>query len=534
MSLRLQPPPPVNLMTKHIPRHSAAIVALILLAAALVRLAAPETRPMHADEAVQTYIFAGLLEQGDYRYNPEHYHGPLPHFINLPLMRAFGIRTLDTLQAWEFRLQPALLGVLLAGLAVLCARGAGCGWRAAVLAGFSPLLVYYGRMAIHETLLACMALAAPLAAERWLARRRMGWLLALGLALGCLHATKETWSIIAFSWAAAALAFGPRKILHALRETGAARIALVAAVALATSFLLYSDFGRHPGGFADAWSTQFSYRTGGGHDRPWYYYALEIMGFYPALGWLRGEGVITLFALAACAALRHRHGGYVARELRIPALPLFLALSAAVQIAVYSIIKYKMPWLMVVPAASLAPLAAHGWKRLCAGRSWNVRAACSLACAAFVLAGGAAQAWSSAFTRAADPDLPLAYVPTLDEADAALTRAVAALPSDAPVAVIGDNYWPLPWYLRAHRGRTGYFSDAEAPAPEELRQFALVLHAGYQIDPVPAEVAARSSVHELRPGYFVRITRNNRQEKERAGVDDPPAAQRGEAAAERE
>jgi len=588
---------------------SFILPALLLALAAAARFAALDSRPMHADEAVQTYIFSELLERGDYHYDPSHFHGPLPHFINLPLLRALGIHSLDTLQAWQFRLQPALAGLLLALLAGACAGSASAATRhrAMFLAAVSPTLVYFSRMAIHETLLALCALAVPFAAARWLehfkhkracldacagsgglqtagqgatrlafekhldaqtgerrdciasggmetappscrSRSFHGWLLVAAAAFGCMHATKETWSVIAFSWAVAALVLivlCPRKARDAARAAGPWRIALAAtlavAVAMGISFLLYSDFGRRPAGFSDAWRTLFAYRTGGGHEKPWWYFLADCLGFYRAGNWFAGEGVICLLALAGGVAQAGRLSSLSLRSsLRnrrvrfttfpavvepvasletqkpsgppgrgaadIPALPLFLAVSGAAQVVVYSIIKYKTPWLMLVPLASFVPLAAHGWTRLRGGArararfSWRA-AACALAIAAGLLAPMV----SSSFIAPAGADFRFVYAPTLPEADAELARIAAALPADARVAVIGDDYWPLPWYFRAMRERAGYFSEAEAPAPAQLREFALVIHAGAQLD--PAVTGRGWRVLELRPGYYVSVSR---------------------------
>lgn len=482
--------------------------------AALLRLPHLDERPMHADEAVQAYIFADLLEHGKYRYDPAHYHGPLPHFINLPLMGALGVQELGALQPWQFRLQPALAGLLLVVLAAFCAQNqsrssfpfsqkiedgmaktrspVSAFWPAALLAACSPLLVYFSRMAIHETLLACLALAVPLAAARFLKTRRAGWLIVAGVALGGLHATKETWSIIAFSWAVAAVALGPRKIWRLLRETGAARLALAVVVALAVSFLLHSNFGRHPRGFADAWLTLFQYRTGGGHDKPWSYYLTDILAFRSAgRGWY-GEGAILIFAAPSSPPAS-----------AAPALPSFLALSSVVQIAVYSIIGYKTPWLMLVPVAGLAPLAGCGlaWMtgRRPDGGPWR-----SLGVAASLLVllfGVTPQLRDVTRARATDPALPVVYAPTLPGADVALSHAVASLKPGELAAVIGDDYWPVPWYFRARRDDTGYYEEFEAPG--DLSPFALVVRCGYAPPPAahPGDVLV-----ELRPGYYARIS----------------------------
>ncbi|MDR0901370.1 MAG: hypothetical protein LBM92_01190, partial [Opitutaceae bacterium] len=566
----------------------ASISFLCLMGiAALFRLAYLDKRPMHADEAVQAFIFSDLLEHGKYRYDPAHYHGPLPHFINLPLMRALGIHKLDTLQPWQFRLQPALAGLL---LVLLCAAASGKvaseTWQvesdewlvagrettalagvfrpsalslqpsfivAAMLAVWSPLLAYFSRMAIHETLLACLALAVPLASARFLATRRLRWLLAAGAALGGLHATKETWGVIAFSWAAAALATGPAGAWRLLRETGAARLALAAAVALGVSFLFYSNFGRHPRGFADAWLSLFQYKTGAGHEAPWSYYLTDILAFRSAGGGYYGEGAILIFAAigavfrmrnAECgmrneeqdrpsvfscgaaapnSAFRTPHSAFVSPR---SALPSFLALSAVAQIVVYSIIGYKTPWLMLVPVACLVPLAGRGFVWMCGCLPRERRAAApgqsdeparpgkspvatiwrqvigSLAAFLILFLGVFPQLHDVRHARATDPALPLVYAPTLPEADAALRKAVASLKPGELAAVIGDDYWPLPWYFRARRDDTGYYGESEAPG--DLGQFALVVRCGFAL---PSGMRPGDKLVELRPGYYARISK---------------------------
>ena len=573
------------------PLTTLALLALLLALAAAARFANLDSRPMHADEAVQTYIFSDLLEHGDYRYDPSHFHGPLPHFINLSLLSALGIHSLDTLQAWQFRLQPALAGLLLVLLAGACAGGgasanAATRHRAILLAAVSPTLVYFSRMAIHETLLALCALAVPFAAARWLEGRegregrKKRWLLAAAVAFGCMHATKETWSVIAFSWAVAAVvlvvmrprkagaigsnatllpgnarvpraasgvppdaclgAWAGRPSQHACRvrhpEAGArsrrtafaaalttvtalelvTALALAAAVAMGISFLLYSDFCRHPAGFADAWRTLFAYRTGGGHEKPWWYFLTDILGFYRAGNWFAGEGVICLLALAGgVAAWRRRQRHRQARDTAkaaIPPLPLFLAVSGVAQVIVYSIIKYKTPWLMLVPLASFVPLAAHGWACLRGEPSGRARFSWrAAACALAIAAGLVAPMLTSNFIAPTNTDYRFVYAPTLPEADAELSRIAATLSlsadanANAQVAVIGDDYWPLPWYFRTLRERAGYFSEADAPPPAQLRAFALVIHAGPQLDPTVTGQGWR--LLELRPGYYVSVSR---------------------------
>lgn len=467
------------------PRARVWLVAVVVLAAVL-RLAWLDERPPHADEAVQAYVFADLLEAGDYRYDPTHYHGPLPHYLNLVWMRAAGLRTLDDIEAWHLRLLPALAGIGVVLLAAAIARREGgetAGVRAALLAAFSPLAVYYSRMTIHETLLVALVLAAPWAVSRFLATRRARWLIVTGVLLGCLHAVKETWIIAAAAYLVAACLLWPKETWRKLRAGLLGPLWLTAGVALAVSLFLYSGAGRHPEGFIDAWLTFFLYEKDAGHAKPWFYYATDLLGFRPAAGWLWGEGVIVAAALASLVVLRRRPGGPAG----------FLAVAGSVQIVVYTLIGYKTPWLMLAPVACLVPWAAQGWETLARAETRRARAASACLWALLVLVS-VPQAVIGGWLRPADPGIPFVYSPTTPAADAALKTFVAGLPGDALVAVSGENYWPLPWYFRAMRDRVGYFEDE--PAHPERFQARVTTGLGGDGEPV-----------ELRPGYFLRLLR---------------------------
>jgi predicted membrane-bound mannosyltransferase len=66
-----------------------------------------------------------------------------------------------------------------------------------------------------------------------------------------------------------------------------------------------------------------------------------------------------------------------------------------------------------------------------------------------------------------DPTNPLAYSPTVEDAgrvpELIAMRLGTRAAGDAPpfVQVIGDDYWPLPWYLRRYE-RTGYWASMPA------------------------------------------------------------------------
>jgi predicted membrane-bound mannosyltransferase len=102
-------------------------VALVLLAASLLRFSDLDAKPLHNDEAVQGYKTGLLLESGTYRYDPTGHHGPTLYFLDLPIARLRGESTLAGLSEVSLRLLPALAGLasVLTVLALRSLIGAG-------------------------------------------------------------------------------------------------------------------------------------------------------------------------------------------------------------------------------------------------------------------------------------------------------------------------------------------------------------------------------------------------------------------------
>jgi hypothetical protein len=167
--------------------------------------------------------------------------------------------------------------------------------------------------------------------------------------------------------------------------------------------------------------------------KPWFYFLKWLLRYEPALlaGGLLGSGL----------ALRRRDpwGSFCAVW--------FLS-----QLAIYSIIPYKTPWLalnILLPAALVAGfLVRESWER----HSPTAR----IAVAAVLLLGLGWSGWRAfdvTFRRYDDPRLEIPYVQTRREAMGvvALVRDVA---SQAPAGrnltlhALLPYRWPLPWYLR--------------------------------------------------------------------------------------
>jgi predicted membrane-bound mannosyltransferase len=150
----------------------------------------------------------------------------------------------------------------------------------------------------------------------------------------------------------------------------------------------------------------------------------------------------------------------------------FLALSAAFHFIIYSLIAYKTPWLMVLPWLHVCLLAGF------VGLGLSAKAKAASACLMVLMLAAFSIQWiqsrHATGRLASDDRNPYAYVPTSEDIEElgpwleSLDRAVPDF-SLEPIAVIGAEYWPLPWYLR-HYKQIGYWSQP----PASLERLPLV------------------------------------------------------------
>ncbi len=429
-------------------------------------------RPFHADEATGARITANRLETGTLNFDPTHYHGPLLSGMAMPLCKLRGEDRWSALQKTTLRTIPALAGTLLLLVPLIGRRRFGdpamC--LAAAFLACSPLLVYYSRMFIHESLLVLFGMAVPF----FLWKKSRWWI--AGLLVGLMFATKETFAISVIAWSGAGLLLAWEKramidraaVSAAWRDCRAA-LFLAGLLAAFTAAFFYSGGFRNPQGVVDAVRTFFVYETVGGHDKPFGYYALFLLVPEKSGGVRWFETPLLLLALWAYAA-SFRNGVFAtaARDgVR------FFCHAAAGHFLIYSLIAYKTPWLACLPWAHVAVAAGFAVTGL-AKRNMVIRVVIPLA-----VAGGLYSQFKVCRLAngryASDFRNPYAYVPTRTDVEGLeswLLRFREVAPDGAlePVAVAGTDYWPLPWYLRSF-SRIGYW-----PQPvDDMRHMPLVI-----------------------------------------------------------
>lgn len=463
-------------------------LALIACVAWWLRTIDLARRPMHADEANQAVKAGELLETGRYTFDPRDHHGPTLYYAALPVAWLRGQRTLAALDAITVRLVPAFAGTL--GVLLLALLAAPLGrWpapAAAALLAVSPPAVYYSRYFIQETLLATSTLAALVCAERWWRTGLVRWALAAGGCAGLMLATKVSALLFVCAGLGALILVRPRP-LPTLRP--GRDMLLAAGAALVVLALFYSSFGTHLGGLRDAiasYGYAWTRVTGDtGHGKPWWYY-LQLFAWQRTGGLVWEQLVFFTLALA----------GLVTALVTGEKFLRWAALYTLIVATVLSLTPYKTPWHAIHLVPGLALLAAGALAAI------PVRPL-AFAAAAATLAMLTAQTWRAAFLRPADARNPYAYVHSSPDvlkyralAEAALQRA----PGE-PVRIVGEEYWPLPWYLRG-LPCVGYWST---PPPD--CDGALIIATAAQSAAVRARLhgAYRESYLGLRPGIICTV-----------------------------
>ena len=426
----------------------------VIVAGLWLRLDSLAERPMHADEATGARIAARRMTDGGATFDPRHYHGPLLADLAIPLCHARGETGWREMTKDTLRLVPAIAGSLMVLLPLLGRRRFGNApmLLAAALLATSPLLAYYSRMFIHETLLALCGVALLLVPPR---AARFG---VHGFLLGLMFAAKETFAISVLAWTGAAvvLAIENRHSLdRALLRRWLGPAALCAAVFVLTAGFFYTDALRHPAGAIDAVRTFFVYETVAGHDKPaGWYFRLLAMPHEAAGVWWFGTPVLALALWAWATSYRKATGADRTRgQVR------FLGWSATGHFLIYSLFAYKTPWLACLPWAHVCLLAGFALR----GRAGIL----PIGIAALTAVTQFHQARIACGRLASDVRNPFAYVPTRPDVErlaAWLVKMRATLPPGTldNAGVVGRDYWPLPWYLRDFPN-VGYWSD---PPPE--------------------------------------------------------------------
>jgi uncharacterized protein (TIGR03663 family) len=490
---------------------STALIPLIFIAALAFRLPHLDTRPLHNDEAVNAIKVAELWQHGDYRYDPDEYHGPTLHYATLPFLWLSGAKTSAEIPDRVLRLAPVFFGAALV-LLLLLFRDV-IGNRAllfsALFIAVSPAMVFYSRYFIHEMLLVYFSVLTIGSGWRYTQTRAPKWAVSAGLGVGLMFATKETFvlNIAAITIAGFATTWLSRKptSFRELRSLVPLRhVALFVGAALLLWLLFFSSFFTKFHGLLDSILTYFPWlkRAGGEspHIHPWYFYLQRLAWFHPIKGPTFSELLILLLALAGAIFSFTRKQSPLLR---------FLALYTILLTLIYTAISYKTPWCLLQFYWGMIILAGIGAAAIIETfRTPPLRIAVTV----LILAATAqltTQSYRASYLYASDQRNPYAYAQTVPDILNLVTRAegiarVSPAGFDTIIKVISpeSDYWPLPWYLRRFKNIGWYDKLPEDP-------FAPIIIVSAKLDARLDEKSEKkwimAGLTELRPRQFFEL-----------------------------
>ena len=492
---------------------------LLLVAGLALALRLPELdrRPMHNDEGVNAMRFRSLWVSNTYQYDPNEFHGPTLEYSTVPSAWLSASHDFNSFTESTFRRVTVAFGVGLILLLFLFADALGkletlC---AAGLTAISPAMVFYSRYYIHEMLLVFFTALTVAACWRYLQTKSSGWSLLAGVGLGLMYATKETFVFALISMlAAAACASAWGRWLDGQRVNRKSHLNLkhifaALAAALLISMAFFSSLFTNVRGPLDSLRTYLPWlhRAGGAspHVHSWYFYFRRLVFFHYPNGPFWSEALIVVLAVVGfVAALTRRwqcQGNVTFMRI--------IAFYTAGLTLIYTVLSYKTPWCLLGflhGMILLAGVGAAALLRACQPRSLKWTAGI------FLLAGSAQlawQAWRASFPYCASQFNPYVYAQTspdilklVDKVEA-LAR-VSPQGHDAVVKVMapGNDYWPLPWYLR----RLNYVGFWNRIPPDPLAPI-MIVSSEFQaaFDERPEKTHLMAGYFQLRPQVFFEL-----------------------------
>jgi uncharacterized protein (TIGR03663 family) len=491
---------------------------LLIIAVALAfRLPDLDRRPMHNDEGVNAIKFRSLWEKNSYRYDPKEFHGPTLPYGTLPSVWLNSSRDFAQFDETVFRLVPVAFGVGLILLLFLLADGLGKAETlcAGVLTALSPAMVYYSRYYIHEMLLVFATALVLAAGWRYTRTGKAGWCLLIGLGIGLMHATKETFVFAVFALGAAVAGemLWERRIERRAADFKRyfrwqhASLALLVAVTI--SLVFFTSLFTNANGPIDSLKTYSTWinRAGGDspHTQPWFFYFRRLLFFHYAKGPYWSEALILILATAGTVGALNRRRLTTAN----PALVRTIEFYSIILASIYTVLPYKTPWcalgfwhgtilLAGVGAVEIARRCRPGWQRF--------GVVTALAAGTIHLGW---QAWQASFVFGASQLNPYVYAHTSPDV-LKLVSKISDLSRFSPdghrtvvkVMSPANDYWPLPWYLRQFPN-VGWWGQVPQDPLAPIMIVASKFEAAF--DARPDKTHLMAGYFQLRPQVFLEL-----------------------------
>lgn len=495
----------------------AGTLAAIFVFSIYLRFEGIDTRAMHSDEAVQAYRVGEMLAGKTFVYNPQDFHGPTLYFFTFWLCKIFGIASFAELTETLVRAVPAIVGAL--GCVLIPLSFFGKKILPVALAGTllaaSQIAAFYSGYFIQETILVVFAWTA---AGIWFFREKnlLNALLA-GICAGIAVASKETWLLMA-----AAFALGGagiillRRHFHEPGESAkqfAKRLGIATVAAGTIAALFYSSFGQNPGGLADffvAFKNYFFTGTNSEspHGKSFFYYAKLLSQNERWLLFFAGTP-LALFLLRTFFPTRKERKFGCRFMLSDFSKIVFTASATLAILILYSLLPYKTPWcvLGLIPGIALMPALVAESRVLRTIYENRIERGIIAIFLFWALCRVPDFGKSESGLRYEHPYDDIVKIFPVIEKSKANFIAGGGNPENFFVALVGPEYWPLPWYLR--RERVGWWKTiSEVPPPAAVTVAEIEIWLEADATGTATKKSRTIFCAGLRPGVIVEAREN--------------------------
>jgi uncharacterized protein (TIGR03663 family) len=438
-----------------------------------------EIRPVHTDEAVNAIITSVRLSGEAYHYDPNDRHGPSLSWLESNIFKFHSVNKLIEMNATDLRLGSVFitaLSILVLGLFIEAIPSAIL--TSAFLFGLGAPFVFYGRYALHEPILIFATLLLVASLNKFWTTGRLRWSIIAGLSVALAVTTKES-SLITLIVLGIALYFCIQigsgrdqliRIRSSLINQNRVRFAITLVLFTSVSIIIlaYTSMGKNPSGLYDFLRSipLLLKRAGGsGHEKPWNTYILWLLKptelSFPFFGWI----TLVFATLGAIRSFISNKNTFLIRILVLYGTLIFI---------IYSSTPYKTPWLMLEFLMPAVLVAGYGMASLWSSSSSTLNLLAQRAITLLIVFLLVRQTDRLCFRYTNESQNPFSYSSTSPDIARLVLRLnhVASFTDEhSPfiIAVVAEDYWPLPWYLRSFN-HVGYFSHL----PETLEPRAVI------------------------------------------------------------
>jgi len=400
-------------------KHFWITFSIILALTIITRLIFLDIRPLHHDEGNNYFFAQQIFETGKFIYDPTNYHGPLYFFA---LFLSFAILGFTE---FSLRLPAAIFGILavLAPFALIKNNGKKYIIPSLLLLA-SPSILYYSRYSIHESALMLFSIALIIFTTKFFQEKNFIYLPYMAMAMAFSLTTKET-AIISMGAVGLIALTNWKNIFSIAWKKYYLYIFGSFYVFIIIYYALFSWFFSNPQGMVHSFEGFFPWAKRGisevGHIKPFYYY-LKLMALY--------EAPLLILGIFSFFRYFKNKNPYV-KNFSLYFLVLFFT---------YSLIPYKMPWIVINLTAPLCVLSGMSLENISSKKIKALVGALSI-----TILSMAAIYFN--FIRPWQEDNPYAYVHTNINAVEMVKKVNSLYGPGSQILIASNEYWPLPFYF---------------------------------------------------------------------------------------